>query len=117
MTDCDHPKCHENMLLRFAEINACLQKKVPKKTAWFALWSALVVICIPLFSIGVTVWSEQSSDHLRYVEKDAMVEFEKEQVLIRSAVKHLSADVEIIRSGQKEIQSDVKEILRHLRDN
>ena len=110
MTDCEHPKCHESLKL-------CLATKLPKKTAWLALWAMVVVIGIPLFSMGIQVWSGQENDHLRYVEKSEMVLHGRECVKTRAAVKHMADDMAELKKSQNEVQRDVKEILRHMRGN
>ena len=110
MTDCEHPKCHESLKL-------CLATKLPKKTAWLAMWALVVVIGIPVFSLGIQVWSGQENDHLRYVEKSDMVVHERESVKTRAAVKHMAEDMAELKKSQNEVQRDVKEILRHMRGN
>ena len=107
MTDCEHPKCHEHLKL-------CLATKLPKKTAWLAMWALIVVIGIPLFSMGIQVWSGQENDHLRYVEKSEMIAHERESVQTRAAVKHMAKDMNDLKAGQQEVQRDVKEILKRL---
>ena len=124
MTDCNSPKCHEHITTElanrptwteFTHLKDCAAKKVPKKTAWIAMWSILVVIGIPLFCTGVKVWSQQESDHLRFVEKTEMVEHERAQIKLQEVVRHLSEDMSELKAGQKEVMRDVKEILRNQR--
>ena len=105
MTDCEHPKCHEAFKL-------CLAKKVSKK----AVWIAIIAIGLPLLATGVKVWSRQEADHLRFAEKKDLVECEREQTELQSAVKHMKGDLEEIRHSQVEARKDIKEILRYLRD-
>ena len=104
MTDCEHPKCHEHLKI-------CMSKLVTKK----AMWIVVVAFGLPLFITGVKVWSEQTSDHLRYVEKTTMAKHEKESAIMKEVVRHMAEDLKEVKANQKEVSRDVKEMLRYMR--
>jgi len=104
MNDCEHPKCHEHLKI-------CMSKLVTKK----AMWIVVVAFGLPLFITGVKVWSEQTSDHLRYVEKTEMIKHEKATAELKGVVTHMINDMAEIKANQKENRSDVKEMLRYMR--
>ena len=123
--DCESPQCHEKMSRRidarvkfgdFNELKTCVSKKVPKRTLWIAGWAIFVVILIPLFLTGIRVWSGQESDHLRYAEKSELVVHGKNVTEIQVVVRHMGEDIQEIKQGQEDVKTDIKEILRHLRD-
>ena len=103
MTDCEHPKCHEHLKI-------CMSKLVTKK----AMWIVVVAFGLPLFITGVKVWSDQTTDHLRYVEKTEMVKYSKDLVIIQETVKHTANDVKALKDSQKEVSQDVKEVLKRM---
>ena len=121
MTDCTHPKCHENMRLELEgkamhddidAIKTCLIAKVPKKTLWVVCWAVFVVIAIPLFVTGINVWSQQEADFLRYAQKEDVV---KIQVVIEHLSKKVEEMKQDIKEGQTKAEKDREEMLRLLR--
>lgn len=121
MDKCEHPECQSNIQMELNNkaskfdielLKKCSVKHVHKKH----LWIALVILGLPLLITGVEVWSQQGSDHLRYVNKDDMAAHEKKQARLEEKVSHMAGDIRDIRIGQVEVQKDVKEILKYLRD-
>jgi len=124
MDGCTAPKCHEAMQLElndkvdkkeFYELKRCSAKNVSKKAVW-AVVGLLVPLIFILGGVAINSWSQQESNHLRYVDKRDMVKHEKEQAKLRAVVENMGKDIEEIKSGQNEARKDIKEILRHLRD-
>ena len=124
MDGCQTPKCHEAMLLKLKgkadkkevqNLKTCTAKNVPKK----ALWIALVALGLPLLITGIKVWSQQESDHLRYVEKTEMAEHKDNMTKIQVVVEHLAEDMRNLRKDFNRNQDDAKrdrqEILRRLK--
>jgi len=110
MTDCNSPKCHER-------VNQELSSKVSKKSMWIALWSVIVVLILPAFLTGVQVWSRQEADDLRYAARYEIEESKRVQAIVIKDIDHIRDDLKSLKQGQIEVQRDLKEVLRFLRDN
>ena len=104
--NCEHPKCHEHL-------KVCMGKMVTKRT----MWAALIVLGLPLLVTGVKVWSQQESDHLRYADRESLIEHSERLTKQEMAVKHMADDIKDIQINQQEARKDIKEILRYMRND
>ena len=80
------------------------------------MWAIFCIIGVPLFAIGVQVWSDQGADKLRYADKDTIHILEREHVSFKGAQEHIKHDIEEIKESQKIMQEDVREIKKILID-
>jgi len=111
MTDCDHPKCHESMLL-------CLNEKVSKKDllkSKLFLWGGITAIGIPLMVTGIKVWSGQESDFLRFASKSDHSAVKERVLKTEENLKYIKRDVREIRESQKGMSKDMRDIKDLLR--
>jgi len=115
--ECPNPKCHEDILMRIVNAKNDLKESIQSKVSKHAIWIALVVIGIPLFSINLTIWSEVSHAEKIYITKDEMQKHIEDITACKEVMKQLPHDIEQIRKDLKDNAEDTKEILRYLRDN
>lgn len=105
---CPDSKCRE-------DLSGKIQRLVKKKTvARVAKWASLPFF--GLLSYGVVLWAQQEADPLRYTTKRTMAahvaQNRETRAIVDNLVKHRDED----RIVQREIQSDIKEILRYMRN-
>jgi len=117
--DCEHPQCHEKMKLALSskatkddlgKVDACVKKKVSKKTLCVMGLPLFALIIIPLFITGVQVWSEQDADELRYATKDRVHNIEKDHATFQAIQRHIKLDIAEIKESQRSTHRDIKAI-------
>ena len=124
---CDNRECREELTKRidnrvkwdeFNSLKSCVRTKTPKKVLWAGGWAVFLFIVLPLLLTGIKVWSGQESDHLRYVDKDELVEYGKTQIKLQTTVEHMADDIRELKedqkAAQKAAQKQFDEILRRL---
>ena len=111
MTDCNSPKCHENLTTqlnakasweRVDHLAHELEKKMPKTwLRWW--WVGFASVGIPMFAAAIGVWSGQQSDVLRYANKDIVVENQIRLTRLEEFRVTIRRDIEDIKCNQAEI--------------
>jgi len=114
--DCDHPKCHEQMVTELnkratweqhdnlkneqGRLREAMDKRMPK--SW--LWLGVVFVGLPSLGIGAGLWAEQASDQLRFAAKADLARVE-------TRVDRLETSDQYIRRDLADIKSSVNQML------
>ena len=125
MPDCDHPKCHEQLM---TDINNRVQweqhdklrlevaGKMPKTwLRWW--WVGFAAVGIPLFTAAIGVWSGQQSDILRYADRNIVTENKIRLTKLEEFRGTISREISQVRHDIDNIQMNVNEILKLLRES
>ncbi len=104
---CADRDCQKDLLKRIG-------RRVKKKTVVrVAKWCGLPLI--GLLGYGLLLYAQQEADPLRYTTKKVFSAHVAENAKTKATVDNIREVQREARAVQREIQSDVKEILRYMR--
>ena len=113
MTDCDHPRCHEQMMSDlqnrptwddFNPLKDAVGTKMPK--TW--VWLGFIFIGLPLVGIGAGMWASQTASNFRFAQKDSIV-------ACQVRIERLEESGRYMRRDLDEIKKNIHEILKIMR--
>jgi len=115
--ECPDPECRE-------DLHECIHKKLDKSVAW----TMLIVFGLPLVAAGLIVWAKVTHSDDRYTTRTEMEQHARDLAVCKEFMRKVPEDLKDLKISidqmrneldrkQTENSQDIKEILRHLRDN